>query len=90
MLEINKQKMSYSQQSGKVPVYVTDDDGNIEYSSYTDSDGNVIYYLERNEASQVRASRVGGVELRVAAYKVRQDVPVAVQNSTIGKYAAAD
>lgn len=46
MLEINKQKMSYSQQSGKVPVYVTDDDGNIEYSSYTDSDGNVIYYLD--------------------------------------------
>ena len=29
-------------------MYVTDEDGNIEYSSYTDSDGNVIYYLDED------------------------------------------
>lgn len=31
MLDINKQRMQYSKQIGKVPVYVTDADGNIKY-----------------------------------------------------------
>lgn len=31
MLDINKQKMQYSKQIGKVPIYATDADGNIKY-----------------------------------------------------------
>lgn len=31
MLDINKQKMQYSKQSGKVPIYAKDEDGNIKY-----------------------------------------------------------
>lgn len=31
MLDINKQRMQYSKQIGKVPVYVTDEDGNVKY-----------------------------------------------------------
>lgn len=31
MLDINKQKMQYSKQIGKVPVYATDSSGNIKY-----------------------------------------------------------
>ena len=70
MLEINKQKMSYSQQSGKVPVYVTDDDGNIEYSSYTDSDGNVIYYLDEdgNKIPKTTGEYTTGYEKPVVFY----------------------
>lgn len=40
MLDINKQKMKYSLQGDKVPVYETDDEGNIKY--YTDDEGNKI------------------------------------------------
>lgn len=36
----NKQRMYYALQIGEVPVYQTDDDGNIMY--YTDSEGNKI------------------------------------------------
>ncbi len=39
-LQSNKQKMYYSLQDGKVPIYETDNDGNIIY--YTDADGNQI------------------------------------------------
>lgn len=39
-LQSNKQKMYYSLQNGQVPIYETDEDGNIIY--YTDSDGNKI------------------------------------------------
>lgn len=40
MLDINKQKMKYSLQGDKAPVYETDKDGNIKY--YTDTDGTKI------------------------------------------------
>lgn len=40
MLDINKQKMMYSQHGQRVTVYERDDDGNIRY--YVDSDGNQI------------------------------------------------
>lgn len=40
MLDINKQKMMYSQHGQRVTVYERDDDGNIRY--YVDSDGNKI------------------------------------------------
>lgn len=39
-LQANKQKMYYSLQDGQVPIYETDEDGNIIY--YTDSEGNQI------------------------------------------------
>ena len=47
-LQSNKQAMKYSLQDGQVPIYETDDDGNIVYDHYTDSDGNIIYYLDKN------------------------------------------
>lgn len=40
--------MKYSLQIGKVPIYETDDDGNIVYLYYEDGDGNKIYYLDEN------------------------------------------
>lgn len=46
MLDINKQRMQYSLQGQRFTVYDRDDDGNIIYTYYTDSDGNKIYYLD--------------------------------------------
>lgn len=42
----NKQKMYYALQIGEVPVYMYDNEGNIMYDHYTDSEGNIIYYLD--------------------------------------------
>lgn len=42
----NKQTMYYSLQAGKVPIYQTDEDGNVIY--YKDNDGN-SYPLESGE-----------------------------------------
>ena len=39
-LASNKQSMKYSLQGERVPIYETDENGNIIY--YTDSDGNKI------------------------------------------------
>ena len=39
-LQLNKQAMKYSLQGEKIPIYETDENGNIVY--YTDSDGNKI------------------------------------------------
>lgn len=39
-LQANKQSMKYSLQDGQVPIYETDEDGNIIY--YEDADGNKI------------------------------------------------
>lgn len=39
-LDANKQKLHYSLQNGQMPIYATDESGNIIY--YTDSDGNKI------------------------------------------------
>lgn len=39
MLDINKQKMFYAKQIGQVPVYDTDEDGNLKY---IDVDGNKV------------------------------------------------
>lgn len=48
-LRRNKQKLMYAlQTSEQTPVYVTDDDGNIKYQGYEDSDGNYIYILDKN------------------------------------------
>lgn len=47
-LASNQQRMYYSLQNGQVPIYQTDDDGNIIYDHYEDSDGNWIYYLDEN------------------------------------------
>lgn len=47
-LASNKQSMKYSLQGEIVPIYETDENGNIVYDHYTDSDGNIIYYLDEN------------------------------------------
>ena len=47
-LAINKQSMKYSLQVEREPIYETDENGNIVYDHYTDSDGNIIYYLDEN------------------------------------------
>lgn len=43
---INKQKMWYSLPGESDPVYVLDENGNIVYESYTDTDGNIIYITD--------------------------------------------
>lgn len=45
---INKQKMWYSLPGESDPVYVRDENGNIVYDSYTDTDGNIIYITDDN------------------------------------------
>lgn len=47
-LRKNKQSMMYALQLGTVPVYQTDEDENIIYDHYEDSEGNIIYYLDDN------------------------------------------
>lgn len=44
----NKQSMYYALQIGKVPIYNRDENGEIIYEHYEDSDGNIIYYLDEN------------------------------------------
>lgn len=55
-LEQNKQNLYYSNQDKIVPVYETDDDGNIIY--YEDSDGNKIP-LETGETKVVYGEPIG-------------------------------
>lgn len=40
--------MYYALQIGEVPIPARDNDGNIIYQSYTDSDGNEIFFLDEN------------------------------------------
>lgn len=44
----NKQKMKYALQIREVPIYNRDENGEILYEHYEDSDGNIIYYLDEN------------------------------------------
>lgn len=44
MLDINKQKMKYSQGGQKVFIYERDEDGNILYEGYQSADGFVYYH----------------------------------------------
>lgn len=44
----NKQSMKYALQIGEVPIYNRDENGEIIYECYEDSDGNIIYYLDEN------------------------------------------
>ena len=48
MLDANKQQMKYSLQGQKITIYKKDENGNIQYEGYTDSDGNFIPYLDVN------------------------------------------
>ena len=48
MLDANKQQMKYWLQGQKITIYKKDEDGNIQYEGYTDSDGNFIPYLDVN------------------------------------------
>lgn len=47
-LRKNQQKLKYSSQIAEVPTYLTDENGDIEYEHYEDSDGNKIYYFDDN------------------------------------------
>lgn len=47
-LRKNQQSMRYALQTGEVPVYQTDKDGNIVYDSYIDKDGNQFPYFDEN------------------------------------------
>ena len=40
--------MKYALQIGEVPIYNRDENGEIIYEHYEDSDGNIIYYLDEN------------------------------------------
>lgn len=44
----NKQSMKYALQIGEVPIYNRDENGEIIYEHYEDSDGNIIYYEDEN------------------------------------------
>ncbi|MFQ9515327.1 MAG: hypothetical protein ACLRZ9_05825 [Eubacterium sp.] len=44
----NKQPMKYALQISEIPIYVTDENGEIEYDHYTDSEGNKIYYFDKD------------------------------------------
>lgn len=45
-LRHNQQSMYYALQIGEVPIYNRDENGEIIYESYEDSDGNIIYILD--------------------------------------------
>lgn len=47
-LRKNQQSMKYALQIGEVPIYNRDENGEIIYEHYEDSDGNIIYYLDEN------------------------------------------
>ena len=47
-LRKNKQSMKYALQIGEVPIYNRDENGEIIYEHYEDSDGNIIYYEDEN------------------------------------------
>lgn len=44
----NKQSMKYALQIREVPIYNRDENGEIIYEHYEDSDGNIIYYEDEN------------------------------------------
>ena len=45
--------MQYSLSIGTQPEYKRDEDGNIVYSGYMDSDGEFIYYLDENTGEKI-------------------------------------
>lgn len=47
-LRRNTQKMYYALQIGEVPIYNRDENEEIIYDYYEDSDGNIIYILDEN------------------------------------------
>lgn len=50
-LRKNQQQLQYALQLGETPICQTDEDGNIIYNSYTDSEGNTYSYpLESGES----------------------------------------
>lgn len=61
MLDINEQAMKYSLQGQTVTIYERDDEGNILYEGYTDTEGNFIPYLddEGNKIPKVLEEKTG-------------------------------
>ena len=48
LLEKNKQDLKYALQVGEVDVFARDENGNIIYDHYVDSEGNIIFILDEN------------------------------------------
>lgn len=46
MLDINKQRMKFAKTGQRITIYDRDENGEIIYESYSDTDGNEIYYLD--------------------------------------------
>lgn len=61
MLDNNKQSMKYSLQGTTIIIYEKDDEGNILYEGYTDTEGNFIPYLddEGNKIPKVLEEKIG-------------------------------
>ena len=59
MLDINKQKMKYSQGGQKVFIYERDEDGNILYEGYQSDDG-FVYYHDSNGNKIPKGEEVEG------------------------------
>ena len=55
----NKQSMKYALQIGEVPIYNRDENGEIIYEYYEDSDGNIIYYEDENGLKTMKEVTVG-------------------------------
>ena len=53
MLDINKQEMKYSQSGQRVFIPQTDENGDIVYEGYNDSDGNFVPYLDSSATSYI-------------------------------------
>lgn len=47
-LRKNKQPMKYALQLGEMPIFETDENGNVEYDGFTDDDGIFFPYLDTN------------------------------------------
>ena len=58
MLDINKQAMKYSLQGQTVTIYERDDEGNILYEGYTDTEGNFIPYLDDEGNKSLKKKQV--------------------------------
>ena len=65
MLDANKQQMKYSLQGQKITIYKKDENGNIQYEGYTDSDGNFIPYLDGDKIPIILKEVVGYSEPKI-------------------------
>ena len=62
MLDINKQEMKYSQFGQRVFIPQTDENGDIVYEGYKDSDGNFVPYLDSEGNKIPKGEEVEGFQ----------------------------